>query len=312
LEVLRREAGDPQSSWRGEAGRKLAELLGKDALPAILLLSKDNDPAIRESAAQGLAVIPEPASSERLCRLLEDQAGFVRAAACDGVARHRYQPAMPGLLRIAEQDHDDSARTNAVRALDAFNDKRAVPVLLTLVEADVGIGFFAALTLGRIGDETAIPILAAAFQRNKIEAFAIAIARIDGPDAAFALRRLLPGSATDDRINLVSALQEMRHVAAIPALLLGSADDESAVRTVALAGLASVPRTALKEGLRLAMADGDPVIRTKAADISPFYAEGPLLDALESLVSDSNRGVATAAAEALAKLKFSALLKAKQ
>jgi hypothetical protein len=55
-----------------------------------------------------------------------------------------------------------------------------------------------------------------------------------------------------------------------------------------------------EEGLTLAMADDDPVIRRKAAEISPFYAEGLLLDALKSLVSDSNAAVQKAATEALA------------
>ena len=65
---------------------------------------------------------------------------------------------MEPLLAVLFNDHDSAVREDAVRALGAIRDPRAVEYLLTAMR-EPGLRTLAVETLGLIGDTRAVPVL---------------------------------------------------------------------------------------------------------------------------------------------------------
>ncbi len=303
VEILRPTVADPAATWRAQAAFLMAEALGVEALPTIMLLSNDPSDAVRTAAADSLKVIPGAAAADRLQQLLDDDSEEVRSAAILGLIQHQHHAAGRPLIRLVEHDPSSTVRLHATSALAAFADRAAVAVLERLIERQDTVSPFAALALGSIGDESAIPVLAAAWRRSAIvylrDYFAIAIGRIDGDIAAGELRGFLTQVDGVGRPEVVVALSNMKSVSAIPVLLQAVGDRDTFVRVVALRGLASRPRTSLVQGLLLALDDADPTTRREAALAAPFYTNDNMAESLATLRSDPDASVAEAAARAL-------------
>jgi HEAT repeat protein len=287
LGSLRKTVADASISWRGFAAALLAEMLGYDAVPILRLLCRDSDSEAREGAARGLALIPHDDAKSLLMELIRDEMEGVRCRAIEGLARQEHFAAVPHIIDRLQKDESTMVRMEAAKALRGLGDSAAVSPLISVVEFDPMIGPYAALALGELKDETAIPVLAAAWLRQQYdflrEFFAIAIGRIDGATAAAVLRELFVNEDEKRRVEIAQAFHEMRDVNGVPGMFAGLADSSPAVRRLARRSLQSLSYQELTAGIRLGLADAQSIVRLQAVQIAPFYADDSLGETLGSL-----------------------------
>jgi HEAT repeat protein len=307
VEILRRTVADEAVPWRGWAARLMAEALGAEALPTLRLLSRAFSREVRIGVAEGLRVIPGDEAARCLIEMVADEDEEVRQAAVPALTRQPLGRASEALLSLAERDSSVVVRVAALRALAGLkSESSTVDRLIRLVEAgDIVVSPYAANTLGHLRAEVAIPALAAAWRQRPADDwlrdwFTQAIARIGGARAAATLRTLLTAADDRARLELAYTLRETQHPEAIPALLRLLEDPRPHIRAAARGGLAAQLRDCLKEGLLLALRDGDPVVRRQAAIVAPYYASGEMQRRLEALQRDPDASVAAAAKEAVA------------
>lgn len=109
------------------------------AVPALLDLLGDDESELRAAAAEALGYVGGPAVAGRLAACLDDHESEVREAAAWALARlgPAARAAVPGLLRILEQDRSDLGLA-AARALGEVggSPERVVPALARVVSAD--------------------------------------------------------------------------------------------------------------------------------------------------------------------------------
>lgn len=251
-----------------------------------------------------MAAIPGDDAARQLVAQLSDEREDVRWAAIDGLARRRHTAAARPLVEVLKRDRSPLVRIKAAGALGAVGERGAVPPLLHAVENDPHVAAYAALSLGQIADEVAIPTLKAAWQRARSTdglrfAFVAAIGRIDGPLAALALRELI-AEQTEGHLDIVLALREMKHVAAVPVLLLGLADEGPGIAPSAREALWFLARHQLVQGIEMALADGMAAVRRQAVQVAPFYADHQMIARLRKLsLSDRDPDIINIAKEAL-------------
>jgi len=155
---------------------------GSKAVPALEGYSVDDSQDLRWWALRGLAEIDSPAIPAILCRALQDPVVSVRQCAVLGLQRHPSaeciadllvclrdadpllsglagnalvavgREAVPGLLQTMEIGQP-AARLQAVKALAAIGDPRAVPALLKAIQdGDTSlVEYWADLGLERMG-----------------------------------------------------------------------------------------------------------------------------------------------------------------
>ena len=105
----------------------MAEALGIEALPTVMLLSDDPSAEVREATANGFKIIPDAIAAQRLCELLDDDSEEVRSAAILGLIQHQHLAAGQQLIRLVEDDPSSTVRLHAARALEAFGDVQRSP-----------------------------------------------------------------------------------------------------------------------------------------------------------------------------------------
>ncbi|WP_437579381.1 HEAT repeat domain-containing protein [Sorangium sp. So ce887] len=102
----------PDTAVRGARG--LAQLGDTRALGALLQLTREQDPSLRQKAATALAELRDTRAEKRLIWMLDDADGAVRAAALEAYAR--LEPSTP--LAVAEASLRSSQEDIRVRGLD--------------------------------------------------------------------------------------------------------------------------------------------------------------------------------------------------
>ncbi|XXX79879.1 HEAT repeat domain-containing protein [Sorangium sp. So ce134] len=102
----------PDTAVRGARG--LAQLGDTRALGALLQLTREQDPSLRQKAATALAELRDARAEKRLIWMLDDADGAVRAAALEAYAR--LEPSAP--LAVAEASLRSSQEDIRVRGLD--------------------------------------------------------------------------------------------------------------------------------------------------------------------------------------------------
>lgn len=118
-------------------------------------------------------------------------------------------------LFAALTDHDATVRHEAVRALGATGDRRAVePLIAALDDSDDRVRFLAAIALGNIGDPTAVPPLIGALGAGSddLRRFAAAaLGKIGDPQAVDPLTTALEDHDVMVRRCATEALRLLGH-----------------------------------------------------------------------------------------------------
>jgi HEAT repeat protein len=130
--------------------RALADL-PDPRVPGILINGlEDADPTIRQCAALGLRVRPDPKALPALIALLEGDETLSAQLAADALVAIG-TPAIPALIEVLGQS-SRSARIEAARALALIGDPNAIPALFAVLDEDSALlQYWAEEGLDRMG-----------------------------------------------------------------------------------------------------------------------------------------------------------------
>jgi HEAT repeat protein len=131
----------PEADHRWWALSVLAQIETADAdwmIPAL----KDESVEVRQCAALGLSVHPDPKVVSALIGALHDPDSMVSTLATNALAKIG-ETAVPALLTVCEEKEVGkdivqikAARLGAMRALATIGDKRAIPAMMAALEED--------------------------------------------------------------------------------------------------------------------------------------------------------------------------------
>ena len=154
----------PDDDYRWWAVRGLAELGEEDpnhreaAMPLLLDALRDPDDSIRCLAATALGQMQASGAIPALALLLMDPSGWVRGAAADGLAMIG-EPAIPA-LGAAIQDDREGVRVRAARALYKIKSPKAAPWLFpALNDPNPIVHTYAYETLDELGLLTTVLVI---------------------------------------------------------------------------------------------------------------------------------------------------------
>jgi len=110
--------------------------------PLCRLVRSSDDPTIRAKAAGAFGNIDRSTldadrrryAAETLADALDDHDERVRARALSGIAEHHHPVAFEPVLEVAQRDEDEQCLAGALRAIWAFGDDRATPVVVDRLE----------------------------------------------------------------------------------------------------------------------------------------------------------------------------------
>ncbi|BDG03814.1 GspE/PulE/PilB domain-containing protein [Anaeromyxobacter oryzae] len=151
----------PEPAALGPIPAALAAL-GARAVPALLDVVADPDPARRRAATVLLGAAGDPATFSALVERALDADPLVASAAVGALGQHRRDPAMRGVsekLRRALLSGLPARSASAARALGALRDAEAIPLLVQVLEAmdaaarDAAADALARITLQRLGTD---------------------------------------------------------------------------------------------------------------------------------------------------------------
>jgi HEAT repeat protein len=164
LPLLATLAQAPVDDYRWWAVRGLAELSEEDAaqreaaMPILLEALHDPDDAIRCLSATALGQMNATGAIPALTILLSDSSGWVRGAAADGLAMIG-EPAIPA-LGAAIQDDREGVRVRAARALYKIKSPKAAPWLFpALNDPNPIVHTYAYETLDELGLLTTVLVM---------------------------------------------------------------------------------------------------------------------------------------------------------
>ncbi|OQX61971.1 MAG: hypothetical protein B5M51_06770 [Anaerolinea sp. 4484_236] len=133
------DASDADHRWW--ALSVLAQIEDTDAewlLPAL----DDDSVEVRQCAALGLSVHPDPKAASALIDAMRDPDSMVSTLAANALAKIG-EAAVPALLAVLEEDESGqnalqvkAARLGAMRALATIADPRAIPAMMAALEED--------------------------------------------------------------------------------------------------------------------------------------------------------------------------------
>jgi HEAT repeat protein len=142
---------------------QLLSMTGVDLTSSLVDLMQHPDPDLRIQAALALGTQTRPEAVDALLLALDDEDVNVRFHAIEALGKLSPAAAVERLAAIAES-HDFFLAFPALDALSRINDPAVASRLVPLLQDEM-VGGQAAEALGQIGDEEAIPPLAAALDR---------------------------------------------------------------------------------------------------------------------------------------------------
>ncbi len=216
------------------ATRELAERRAPgDARPALRQALSDQDPRVRETAAQGLAKVGDAAAGPALITGAKQEPWpFVRRAELDALGHLCVAGGGDLMIRATERDVDEVRRV-ALIGLQRCKDPRARDILLAALNRREETPSLRALAAGLIaesGDRSAAPQVAAALRGLVAEsegdlalqgltaAVLRALARLGGPDAVTTAVALAGDARHPYRETAVEALGTLCDPSAQPTL----------------------------------------------------------------------------------------------
>lgn len=129
------EDQNPEVRWW--ATRSLADIRTMETIPLLLISLNDSDPGVQQCAALALRGQPDPAAIPQLSRALDAEDRLLSRLAGDALIAIG-EDAVPALIAVMDGD-SQSARLEAVRALAAIGDTRAIPVLIKVLDQDSAV-----------------------------------------------------------------------------------------------------------------------------------------------------------------------------
>jgi HEAT repeat protein len=213
---------------------------------------KDEDPRIRQTAAEILGRLKDPRAIGPLILALVDEASEVREAAFEALKNFLFweksdaaRSLVPKLIE-ALRDENPWARFIAAWSLGEIKDPRAVePLIATLKDKDFRVRWNAAKALGEIGDPKAVkPLIAALKDENSgvRSNAAWSLGEIQDPKAVEPLITTLKDENSDVRGAATAALGWIEDPKAVKPLIAALKDENSGVRSNAAWSLGKITK----------------------------------------------------------------------
>ena len=220
------EHKDPQVQY--EAAEALGNLGDETAVgPLINALKRDEFSGVRWKAAEALSKIGNPAV-EPLIATLQYPDDDVRWKAAIALGEIGNPDAIEPLIQLLSDD-DRFVRSRAAHALSMIGEPAVPPLIHALKKGYPDVRWGAALSLGKTKNPLAVEplILALADEEAMVRAEAAAALASIGAPALAPLLSFLKGSKGEIRIEVMTALGELKNADAIEPLvqLLENADD---------------------------------------------------------------------------------------
>jgi len=275
VEVLT-EALSRERDWfvrRGLIGA-LGDTGDPRALPSLQDALADDAPYIRSDAAEALGVIGDPGATEGLVRAVGDEDEEVR----DSAKRALYKLHVPvspderlGFWVWWLAADDPTVRDRGAMKLGDTYDPRAVqPLAEMLADSSTWVRAAALKSLGRIGDESMIPVITELWadegEEPEVRAACVtALSAIEGPEAVSTLVAALGDRDAEVRVRSVLELESAPGADITAALVARLEDPDADVRAMAAAVLGRRDAGAYADRLFSLKDDVDVIVRYEAA-----------------------------------------------
>jgi len=211
------------------AAEALGEIGDSGAVEPLIAALKNNEySGVRWKAAEALSKMGNPAV-EPLIATLQYSDDDVRWKAAIALGEIGNPDAIEPLIHLLSDD-DRFVRSRAAHALIMIGEQAVFPLIHALKKGDPGVRWGAALALGKIKNPLAVEplILALADEQAVVRAEAAAALASIGTPALGPLLVFLKGAKGEARIEVMTALGELKNADAIEPLvqLLENADDD--------------------------------------------------------------------------------------
>jgi len=215
---------------------------------------KDEDPRIRQTAAEILGRLKDPRAIGPLIVALVDEDPEVQEAVFEALKSfpgwgksdeaNRVVPEL--IVVLQDQRKDPEVRKNAAEALGKIKDPRAVePLIEALKDKDFRVRWNAAEALGEIGDPKAVkPLIAALKDKDStVRLYAAeALGKIKDPRAVEPLITALKDEYSEVRWHAAWSLGEIQDPRAVEPLIEALKDEDSGVRLSAAWSLEKITK----------------------------------------------------------------------
>lgn len=280
---------DPIADARSNAANALGKLGDKSAVPELIQTLKDPIAGARANAAAALGNLGDKSAVPALMGALKDKEGSVREWAAWALGKLGDKSAIPALIE-ALSDQEKGVRADVSWALMQIPDPKAVqPLFKALTDSAPIVRGRAALALEKISKD---------FDLDYSELNIIS------------LTQLLKDQDKDARVAAAEALNDIRHKAAIPALIEALQDPDIDVR---ISSAWAIGHTCLKSELRIdhpalipallqTLKDESVFVRAGAAAALGMCGDRDAIPALLPLLKDESERVRIYAAGALVSL----------
>lgn len=261
----------------------------------------------RRVVLEALRPIVDGRAADALITVSQDRAPTVRQLAAEALGQIRSRAALPRLLELTH-DSAPAVAAAAVRALGTLGDARAVePLLALLQDAPLVLQRAAAEALGRLRDPHTRPGLLAVARNREAPARAEAVWALGGlmrgqkdDEARELFEELLLGGDLALALTAIDALAALGDSAALPALAQAARSSDSELRRAALEVLGNFSDSSVDDLLVAALADGDDALRAAAAWALAKRGGSAGQEQLLGLANSHGYAGAVAAAAALA------------
>ncbi|MFQ3675148.1 MAG: HEAT repeat domain-containing protein [Endomicrobiia bacterium] len=134
--------------------------LNLKTVDALIKSLSEKDPFVRAIGCEVLGKMREKKALRQIMMLLKDPSKYVREKAAISLGQIGDKKAVPVLVEVLEKDEAEEVRVTIAGVLGHLRDKVAVPVLIkTLEDPSPTARMKSAISLGLIGDPSAIPAL---------------------------------------------------------------------------------------------------------------------------------------------------------
>ena len=261
---------------RANAARAIGILRGTAALDALLEGARSRQSVVIRESLLAIKKLAEPSAGPDIVFLLRDPDDTVREAAIRTVGQLRTAEAVPGLVRIVEEEQRQSLRVEALVALAKIADEGQRRLFLRhLADKVKGLRAAAAEGLARIGTSEDLELIKSHLSSEQAQSVQISL--------AFAAVSLGDLTALE---TLVASLNSTVHRLEARPLLV------EAARSAEVLSRLYVP-----------LNSGSTAVRRHLAHVVALSGTEESLEHLQPLTRDRNDEVATAAIEALRVLR---------
>jgi HEAT repeat protein len=168
LQIVRQEKHN--LSLRQSALMSIAKISATQAMPILLELLQTPDSEIRSAVAQALADIPDDSRAiQSLIALMSgDASKMVRQIACNSLSKIKSKEALKAIVKIAQKGSNVEARIMAIQALRHRGNARVLPIFTKILEdKEEEIRLEAAFSLAYFYDKRAVPVLIVLLEKQE-------------------------------------------------------------------------------------------------------------------------------------------------